>query len=304
MFFKVSCDTIGLYRCGEPRDYCAYLIHRVKIIVDLIQLVNRFKATFGELNQLCAIMPKRSVITVNFSDKILDYFSANNIQPSTVAKATGIDKSTFSKWKSKPTSKLDFETVYKIVSYLNISIDYLLTGSEINQLNKLDSSQQRLLECYENLPEQEKQRLIGRAEMLVDLFGKKSDKTSPPIVMTTINIADVAAGAGVSTPFTINNAFSPKQIPRDHVPARADCGVPINGDSMEPNYPNGSIAWVKITQDVEYGDVVIAILNGEPYCKIYQSDGLHSLNENYDTIHVYEQDNFSVFGKVIGYYEA
>ena len=62
----------------------------MKIIVDLIQLINRFKATFGELNQLCAIMPKRSVITVNFSDKILDYFSANNIQPSTVAKATGI----------------------------------------------------------------------------------------------------------------------------------------------------------------------------------------------------------------------
>lgn len=275
----------------------------MKIIVDFIQLVNRFWATLGELNQLCAIMPKRSVITVNFSDKILDYFSANNIQPATVAKATGIDKSTFSKWKSKPTSKLDFETVYKIVSYLNISIDYLLTGSETNQPSKLDSSQQRLLECYENLPEQEKQRLIGRAEMLVDLFGKKSVKTSPPIVMTTINIADVAAGAGISTPFTIDNAFTPKQIPRDHVPTQADCGVPINGDSMEPNYPNGSIVWVKLTDSIQFGDVVIATLNGEPYCKIYQPDGLHSFNGNYDIIHINEQDNFSIFGKVIGYYQ-
>ena len=236
---------------------------------------------------------------------ILDYFSANKIQPATVAKATGIDKSTFSKWKSKPTSKLDFETVYKIVTYLNISIDHLLTGNDLIQPTKLDSNKQKLLNCYESLPEQEKQRLIGRAEMLVDLFGQKPEKNNtPPIAMTTINIADVAAGAGISTPFTIDNAFSPKEIPSNAVISGADCGVPINGDSMEPNYPNGSIVWVKITQDVGYGDAVIAILNGEPYCKIYQHDGLHSLNENYDVIHVYEQDNFSIFGKVIGYYEA
>jgi len=50
--------------------------------------------------------------------------------------------------------------------------------------------------------------------------------------MTTINIAEVAAGAGVSTSFTIDNAFSPKDFPADAVLTEAECGVPINGNSM------------------------------------------------------------------------
>jgi len=104
----------------------------------------------------------------------------------------------------------------------------------------------------------------------------------------------------VSTPFTIDNAFSPRDFPADAVPDEAECGVPINGDSMEPQYPNGCIVWVKCTDTADPGDVIIAVLNGEPYCKIYQPDGLHSYNKSYETIHIYEQDNFSIFGKVVG----
>lgn len=36
-------------------------------------------------------------------------------------------------------------------------------------------------------------------------------------LMTTINIAEVAAGAGTSTPFTIDNALSPRDFPSDKV---------------------------------------------------------------------------------------
>lgn len=242
---------------------------------------------------------------MEFSDKILKYFTENNIQPATIAKATGIDKSTFSKWKSKPTSKIDFETVYKIVSYLNISIDYLLTGEKTNSSSELSEDEQSLLVVFNKLPERQKIMVLERANTLLDIYNKQNikSKATSKIITKTINIAEVAAGAGVSTPFTIDNAFSPKEFPSTVVPKGVDCGVPINGDSMEPDYPNGSIVWVKITQNINYGDVVIATLNGEPYCKIYQPDGLYSINEKYPPILVNEYDNFSMFGKVIGYYE-
>lgn len=243
---------------------------------------------------------------MEFSDKILNYFNEHNIQPATIAKSTGIDKSTFSKWKSKPTSKIDFETVYKIVSYLNISIDYLLTGEKNNSSSELSEDEQTLLRVFKQLSENHRIMVLERANTLFDLDKQQNRTTKiiPKINMITMNISDVAAGAGVSTPFTIDNAFSPKEVPSNVVPSGADCGVPINGDSMEPNYPNGSIVWVKITQEVEPSDVVIAILNGEPYCKIYQPDGLYSFNENYEIMRINYEDNFSIFGKVIGCYKG
>lgn len=72
---------------------------------------------------------------MEFSDKILKYFEKNGITQSKIAKEIGIDKSTFSKWKSKPTSKIDLDITYKIAEYLNISIDDLLSDIDINQHN-------------------------------------------------------------------------------------------------------------------------------------------------------------------------
>ncbi len=237
---------------------------------------------------------------MEFSDIILKYFNDNNIQPSAIAKATGIDKSTFSKWKTKPTSKIDFETVHKIVSYLNISVDTLLYGDKTSL--SINSDEQQLISLFRKLTDKEQQRLIGRAELLVELSENNGNKKVEYNHMRRINIAYVAAGAGISTPFTIDNAFSEQEFPADEIPTGADCGVPINGDSMEPEYPNGCIVWVKQNADVKYGDCIIAVINGEPFFKIYKPDGLHSYNANYKPIIVNDSDQFEIFGKVIGYY--
>lgn len=213
----------------------------------------------------------------------------------------GGSKGSLTAWKNGASPNSDI--VINLSVLLNVPTDLLLLGEERNI--PLTDDEQKLIEHYNRLPPEEKIKLVARAEAIADVYDEQnvSPKVTPKIIMKTINIAEVAAGAGVSTPFTIDNAFSPKKFPSTAVPKGVDCGVPINGDSMEPDYPNGSIVWVKITQNINYGDVVIAILNGEPYCKIYQPDGLHSYNEDYDIIHIYEQDDFSIFGKVIGCYE-
>ena len=118
--------------------------------------------------------------------------------------------------------------------------------------------------------------------------------------ITSIPISVVAAGAGISTKFTIDNSFEKKEFPSDVVPSNADCGIRINGDSMSPDYPDGCIVWVKQTTEVKYGDEVIVILNGSPYFKIYERDGLQSINPDYPVIKIYDDDKISVFGKVIG----
>ena len=216
-----------------------------------------------------------------------------------------LDKSAVTSWKNG-SSKSYRKYLIEIAEFFNVSIDYLVYGKEKNSSAVFSADEYKLLECYNKLLPKEQQRLIGRAEMLVDLFSEvdSTSQNKPAITMKTISIADVAAGAGISTPFTIDNAFSEQEFPADEIPTGADCGVPINGDSMKPEHPNGCIVWVKQNADINYEDCIIAAINEEPFFKIYKPDELHSYNANYKPIMVNDSDQFEIFGKVIGYYSV
>ena len=134
---------------------------------------------------------------------------------------------------------------------------------------------------------------------LVPIVNKSNTDTN----ITTIPVSVVAAGAGISTPFTSDDDFKEMDFSSDIVPESADCGVRINGDSMSPKYPDGCIVWVKKNTELQYGDEAIVVLNGCPFFKIYEKDGLYSINSNYIPIKVYDTDKCYIFGKVIGSYQ-
>lgn len=120
--------------------------------------------------------------------------------------------------------------------------------------------------------------------------------------MTRFPVGIVAAGAGTSVNFYEDDAFEDIEFPNDIIPSNADCGIRINGDSMSPDYPDGCVVWVKQTTEIKYGDKVVAVLNGCPYFKIYEREGLRSINPDYPIIKIYDDDKISVYGKVIGVY--
>lgn len=49
------------------------------------------------------------------------------------------------------------------------------------------------------------------------------------------------------------------------MPESANFGVKISGDSMEPEFEDGQIAWVLKQDMVENGEIGIFSLNGEAY---------------------------------------
>jgi phage repressor protein C with HTH and peptisase S24 domain len=114
----------------------------------------------------------------------------------------------------------------------------------------------------------------------------------------------VSAGTGnfltdsVKTTMTIDN--------KNAVPENAAFGVRISGDSMEPEFYNGEIAWVTQQNTIDNGEIGIVTLNNEAYIKKIQKDKngifLVSLNSKYAPINVNENDRFDVFGKVVGKY--
>ena len=81
-------------------------------------------------------------------------------------------------------------------------------------------------------------------------------------------------------------------------------GVRISGDSMEPEFHNGQIAWVRQQETVAHGEIDIFFHNSEAYIKKLQNDKngifLISLNEKYAPIKVGENDRLDIFGKVVG----
>lgn len=214
--------------------------------------------------------------------------------PTAITEKIGLKKGNTTKWKNGGNPSI--EILLTLSVELECTVDYLLTGKEKSPSISLSDDEQKLLGYFKELSPNVQQQLIGRAELLAEQAERSSQITC------SCYIADVAAGAGISAPFTIDDAFSPRQFNRSDVPSNADCGVPINGDSMEPKYPHGCIVWVKRNAEVKYGDTVIAVRNGEPLCKIYKQDGLYSYNQKYNPIRISEDDSIQIFGKVIGFY--
>jgi SOS-response transcriptional repressor LexA len=71
---------------------------------------------------------------------------------------------------------------------------------------------------------------------------------------------------------------------------------------MEPDYPDGSYVFVQRvnTDSLQYGDIVACMVSGVPYVKVYKKDGLHSINPAYGVIHISDDDNARIFGRVVG----
>lgn len=79
----------------------------------------------------------------------------------------------------------------------------------------------------------------------------------------------------------------------------ADYALRINGNSMEPLYPDDSIVLVQKTEILRNGDVGIFYLNGEQYCKKIMGNQLISLNSDYSPIDINDVDYFRILGKVV-----
>ena len=103
--------------------------------------------------------------------------------------------------------------------------------------------------------------------------------------------------------FLVDGPKETVRIDESILPEDTTFGVRISGDSMEPEFHDGQIAWVLQQESVANGEIGIFALNGEAYIKKLQNDKdgifLISLNEKYAPIPVGEDDRLDIFGKVL-----
>lgn len=132
-----------------------------------------------------------------------------------------------------------------------------------------------------------------------------------------ISLLPASAGPGA---FLDEENFELVSFPEASVPANADFGVRVSGDSMEPAYHDGQIAWVQRCNELLPGEVGLFLYDGDGYIKVYDeqepddicrdsylgTDGvLHmqpvlvSYNEKYEPKVVSPELSFMIAGRIL-----
>ena len=234
---------------------------------------------------------------MDFKQRLSDLLVQNNHSQAALARFVGVKNNTVNDWINKGTSP-KIENLYRIAEFFDISFDNLFTNAETSS-NSLSEDEVELLKYYSQLPVNEKNRLIGRAEAIAEMYAEATPEPVPTMIVIKHSVYSVSAGTG---DMLDTDEWDTIDVPDSPEARKADFCLTIHGNSMEPVYYNGDIVLVKEQQSVEKGQIGIFIIEGCGYIKKFGGDRLISLNEEYDDIMFseYNPDDIRCSGLVIG----
>ena len=179
--------------------------------------------------------------------------------------------------------------VIKLADFYNVSTDYLLGRTDIKAMagttpaEQLDvtAAEQEIIRRYAEFPEDLRLLLLDTIRKLVGLPDDVGE-VRPVIVFTRCHRMKASAGAG----FDLDNQDEWRDIRIYDCPEayQADFAVEVDGASMEPDYHDGDIVFVKLSEDVPVGAVGLFIHDGKGYIKERGEKCLISRNPEYENI--------------------
>lgn len=218
------------------------------------------------------------------------------------------------------------EYIIEIAKKFGVTTDFILGISDNPKISTKNASPysseaQELAEVYEKLDDRGKRvvRAVLECESKIAPMGstdrmpnESSKVTAKPWIkrrrgFTQIEVFDEPAAAGLGNPIDTPPSRT-EQYPSEYVPSKADFGVLISGESMEPKIPNEAIVFVQATPILDIGEVGIFVLDGKSYCKQLKRDPethqvkLHSINPDYTDIDVPPFAELHALGRVVGCY--
>ena len=179
----------------------------------------------------------------------------------------------------------------------------LLAVSEILEINDIYTEfiGENPLDPFRNLNEQGKKKAFE----YITLLEQSGEYEKPraeiiPFEPRTMKIALMPTSAGTGNYLDDEN-FTETEV-YEPVPEKADFGVYLDGDSMEPRFKNGQLIWIEKTDTLESGDIGLFFYDGMTFFKklLNKETGsfLISLNPKYKPIPVTDLSDFKIFGKL------
>lgn len=241
-----------------------------------------------------------------------------------IAEKLGVSKSSVTNW-IKGKNSPDVELVLPICRLLNISVREFYGEPDIEETpttkkspSDLSEEAQKIARSYDKMNAHGKgavKAILCYEEKELSRYTQQEDSSGKVITLpkakknrngfVEFKVYDQPSAAGLGN-YLDEPGYHIEQYPEDVIPADADFGIIISGDSMEPKVHDGGTVFVQAMPSIESGKIGIFILNGTSYCKKLNVDRdnqqvrLVSINPEYEDIVVSEFDDLRTVGRVLG----
>lgn len=235
-----------------------------------------------------------------YGNVIRMYRKASGLELKDIGARMGIHPNSISNWE-RGTARPDIDFIPGLCEVLHMPIEVLF-GMELPE-SELTAKEKELLEKFRGLSEEMQGIEAEHIDNLLEYERKtKSSEDTEFYLQNYFSIpfpeAVDAAGTGVPQDGT-------SKAKRIYVRACRNASIAdeihkVNGHSMEPEYPHGSLVYVKRMTEICEGEIGIFLIDGATYIKIYTADGLKSLNREYPLMRWREYGEIKLIGKVLG----
>ena len=227
--------------------------------------------------------------------KIRLYREKAKLEQKELARRIGITANAVCNWENG-RGRPDINLIPDLCDALNITL-YQLFGVEAPS-EQLSQDERLLVGQYRMLTAGHK---VAVEHMVETLSRVEAAERTPLVRRLTRYTKSLSAGRGDPSEFDDNGIpiylYASKDV------NKADCVFTVNGDSMEPVYHDGDLVLVsRIPEapELRHGEVGAFICGNETYIKVYEEDGLHSLNPAYSVLHFNDTEPVFLIGRVIG----
>lgn len=212
---------------------------------------------------------------MTFGDRVRTYRKAKGLTQEALAKAIGVSKTTITGYELGYREP-DVEKIKLLSDALGVTGDDLLnTGfSKTKKAPSVSDEAMRMARDYDRLDNWGRQAVrdltdteLARMEDEARFMNGAMLEEEPKV----INLYAEPAAAGIAVP-TMGVDFEPYTLKPDD-PQGAAFAVRLQGDSMEPYFPDGSIVFVNHDAMVN-GDIGIFCVDSGTVCKQYYRDPL------------------------------
>lgn len=230
---------------------------------------------------------------MSFYNNFISACNIRGIPPTVACKNSGISESAYKKWeKSSPKS----DTIIKLASTLNFSIDYLLTGKEPT----IPAEYQFIISSYQELSKNNKQLLQDILTSMIEIQLEEERRSQIKVITIRLMRNKVSAGIGYDLNFNSDDDFKNIEVLDTPEAESADFAVTVEGESMSPDFHDGDIVLVKQQDNIDIGQIGIFTIDGDGYIKEYGEDCLISHNPKYPDIYPEEYQEVKCYGLVLG----
>lgn len=220
------------------------------------------------------------------------------LEQAALAERVGVTAAAVGNWE-RSVSRPDFDTIPRLCQALRISVTELM---DLPPEVCLSGEERSLVTAFRSLTDRQKKTVLQFAEETV-MDNLAAEMRLRRRTAVRVGVLELGAAAGFGGPMEGSVAALPRFVRSNPVSERATLIVPVNGESMEPDYPDGSYVYVDEKARPRTGDDVIVIYEGTCYIKRFQPEGLVSLNpdkKRFPLIRVSGWQDVRYIGRVIG----